>query len=99
MRALNEQLSLFQRSALVLFPNVESVFHTARRFPVRHEKKYVERHCSSGQFLRSKSCIHPFLRWRWDSFAVTGMFDELCSAFGGPENVLLHKMSSVYTVH
>ena len=99
MRTLNTQLSLFQRSALVLFPNVESVFHPARRFPVRHEKKYVERHCSSGQLLRIKSFVHPFLRVRGDLSAVLGMLDEVCSAFGGPENVTLQKISSVYTVH
>ena len=91
MRALNTQLSLFQHSAIEFFPNVESVFHPARRFPVRHEKKYVERHCSSGQLLRIKSFEHPLLRVLGDLFAVLGTIDELLSAFGGPENVMLQK--------
>ena len=34
-----------------------------------------------------------------DLSAVLGMLDEVCSAFGGPENVTLQKISSVYTVH
>ncbi len=92
-------MSPFQHAAIVFFPNVESVFHPARRFPVRHEKKYVERHCSSGQLLWSKSFVHPFLRVRGDLSAGPGMLDEVCSAFGGPENVMLQKISSVYTAH
>jgi hypothetical protein len=53
---------LFKLSGKILLPNVERVFNSTCRLPVREEKENVKRHRSSGQLFMLKRLFHPLLR-------------------------------------